>query len=206
MSTLEQRMGKLEKKLRFYQISIITILLAGGFFIVSGFNKKNQVPDLIQAKGFQVVDDQGRALISLKSYDNAGNIRLYDQNGTALVEIYQNDTGSGSMLTKSKSSKYSCYIGSYNNEAGQIKVYNSNQKDVDEIGSTLSEYGYLGVNNASENNILSVSSTSNGDGVVSVYNRYKNRICILGPDDSGNGLLNVMNNSGQNMNGIWPKQ
>ncbi|HVT85924.1 MAG TPA: hypothetical protein VHD35_12040 [Chitinophagaceae bacterium] len=206
MSTLEQRMEKLEKKLRLYQLAFISILLTGGFLIVSGFNKKNQVPDLIQAKGFQVVDDQGRALVSLKSYDNAGNIRLYDQNGTTLLEAYQNDAGAGAILTKSKDSKYSCYIGTYNNGAGQIKVYNSSEKAVDEIGSTVSDYGYFGVNNASENTILSVSSTANGDGVVSVFNRYKNRICILGPDDYGNGVLNVMNSSGQNMNGVWPKQ
>ena len=77
---------------------------------------------------------------------------------------------------------------------------------MDKRGSTISDYGYLGVNNAAESNILSISSTSNGDGVVSVSNRYKNRICILGPDDNGNGLLNVMNSSGQNMNGVWPKQ
>ena len=206
MSTLEQRMEKLEKKLRIYQLAFISILLAGGFFIVSGFNKKNQVPDLIQAKGFQVVDDQGRALVSLKGYDNAGNIRIYDQNGTTLLEAYQNDAGAGAIITKSKDSKYACYVGSYTNGAGQIKVYNSSEKAVDEIGSTISDYGYLGVNNAAESNILSISSTSNGDGVVSVSNRYKNRICILGPDDNGNGLLNVMNSSGQNMNGVWPKQ
>jgi hypothetical protein len=206
MSTLEQRMTKLEKKLRIYQIACISILLAGGFLVVSGFNKKNQVPDLIQAKGFQVVDDQGRALVSLKSTANAGNISLYDPNGTTLVQIYQNDAGAGAILTQTKYSKYACYMGSYNNGAGQIKVYNSNEKAVDEIGSTVSDYGYFGVNNAAENTILSVSSTANGDGVVSVFNRYKNRIGILGPDDYGNGLLNIMNSSGQNMNGVWPKQ
>jgi hypothetical protein len=206
MSTLEQRMQKLEKKLRLYQLAFIAILLAGGFLVISGFNKKNQVPDLIQAKGFQVVDDQGRALVSLKSYDNAGNIRIYDQNGTTLLEAYQNDAGVGSIITKSRDSKYACYVGSYNNGAGQIKIYNSNGKGVDEIGSTVSDYGYFGVNNAAENTILSVSSTANGDGVVSVFNRYKNRIAILGPDDYGNGVLNIMNSSGQNMNGVWPKQ
>ncbi|MBS1931762.1 MAG: hypothetical protein JST72_11790 [Bacteroidetes bacterium] len=208
MSNLEQRMEKLEKKLRLYQIAFISILLAGGFLVVSGFNKKNQVPDLIQAKAFQVVDDQGRALVSLKkdNNNNAGNIRLYDQNGTTLLDIYQNDAGAGALLLKSKNSKNTCYIGSYNNGSGQIKVYNSNEKAVDEIGSTTSDNGYFGVNNFEGNNILSVTSSKNADGIVSVFNRNKNRICVLGPDDNGNGVLNVLNSSGQNMNGVWPKQ
>ncbi len=205
MSNLEKRMEKLEKKLRFYQIAFVSILLAGGFMIMTGFNKKNQVPDLIQAKGFQVVDDQGRALVSLKSDGTAGNVLLYDQSGTALVEMYRASSGTGALLTKSQDAKYACYIGAYNNGAGQIKVYNSNQKAVDEIGSTTTEYGYFGVNNSDENNILSITSTSNGDGIVSVFNRYKNRIGVLGPDDNGNGLLNILNSSGQNMNGVWPK-
>lgn len=206
MTTLEQRMEKLEKRLRFYQIAFIAILLAGGFFIVSGFNKKSQVPDLIQAKGFQVVDDQGRALVSLKNGGTAGEIAIYDQAGTKLLNFYRTSSGTGGIITKSQNNRFACYIGAYTNGSGQIKVYNTQEKAVDEIGSTTSDNGYFGVMNNKETEILSITSTANSDGIVSVYNRFKNRIAVLGPDDNGNGVLNVLNSSGQNMNGLWPKQ
>lgn len=206
MPTLEQRMEKMEKKLRFYQIAFIAILLTAGFLIVSGFNKRSEVPDLIQAKGFQVVDGQGRALVSLKNDGTAGEISLYDQAGTKLLNLYRTSTGTGGILTRTQNNRFACYIGAYTNGAGQMKVYNTQEKSVAEIGSTNSDNGYVGVSNTNENEILSITSTKNGDGIVSVYNRYKNRNCVLGPDDNGNGVLNVLNSSGQNMNGVWSKQ
>lgn len=204
MSNLEQRLEKLEKKLRIYQFAFIAIILVSGFFIVSAFNKKAPVPDLIQAKEFQVVDDQGNTFVSLKKDYDAGTILVYNSSGIPLIDMYST-AGTGAVLTKTQNGKYACYMGAYNTGAGQIKVYNIDEKAADEIGSTTNNYGYVGVNNTNQDNILSITTTSNGDGIVSVYNRYKNRICVLGPDDYGNGVLNVLNSSGQNMNGVWPK-
>jgi hypothetical protein len=204
MLTLEKRLEKLEKKLRIYQFAFMAIILAGGFLVITAFNKKVPVPDLIQAKEFQVVDDQGKTFISLKKDYDAGSIKVYNTEGTALIDLYST-AGTGAILTKTQTGKFACYIGAYNTGAAYIKIYNINEKAVDEIGSTSNDYGYVGVNNTNEDNILSITTTSYGDGIVSVYNRYKNRICVLGPDNYGNGLLNILNSSGQNMNGIWPK-
>ena len=85
MSTIETRLLKLERKLRFYQLGITVILIGAGFFVVTAFNNRNAAPDLIQAKEFQVVDANGKVLISLKKDNSAGNIKMYTQTGSNIV-------------------------------------------------------------------------------------------------------------------------
>ena len=63
MNHIEQRVIKLEKSLRAYRIffSSAVIVLVAAVLISSG--KKDDVPDLVKAKAFQVVDDMGNVVL-----------------------------------------------------------------------------------------------------------------------------------------------
>ncbi len=230
MSTLENRLEKLERRLRFYQIGITAIILTGVLLVVTAFNKKNPVPDLVQAKEFQVVDDNGKVYASMKQHDGYCDFKIYNGQGSQIIRLTESTNGYGAVMTSDKYGTSAVNImGVTGNEGGSINVFNKSGKIIDEIGVTNTSTGYLGVYNSSgsdlfkvtytaENNggwlglynannkeMITLSNTNVNDGVVSVYNHSNNRICVLGGDVSGNGVLNVLNSAGLNMNGVWPK-
>lgn len=69
---IEERLTKLEKqnkKLRYFNtISLVLI----GMFLVTGFQQQFQLPDIIKAKGFILLDDSGKERAVLK-IDTTGN-------------------------------------------------------------------------------------------------------------------------------------
>ena len=81
MKTIENRIAALEQSVRFYRIGFFSILLFASFVIFSSNNKAVQVVDKIQAKSFEVVDN----------------------NGNVLVQINKDDKGNGQVITKSSS-------------------------------------------------------------------------------------------------------
>lgn len=276
MSFLEQRLQKMEKQLRLYRYVFSAMLITCGFLIFTAFNNRNQVPALLQAKEFQVVDDAGKVLVSIKKDYNAGNIRINNDKGQNIIHLLKSDAGTGALVTKTANGQFACRLIDYESgTGGLIEVYNKNDKLVGELGSTTNGGGYLGLKNNDEktigemgstdkntgyllvnnsdgkymfrvtytnttnggwmgmynstgNNILKLSTsklgadislmdnyekermsigiTDNNDGVISIYNRNSTRISVMGGTTNGDGALNVMNNSGQNMNGLWPKQ
>src|SRR5262245_60801555 len=93
-SNLETRILKLEKKLRIYQFGFTFIMLACLAFIISSFgNKNSQVPDKLTAKAFEVVDNNGKVLVNLSSYNGNGAMTTYDKSGNYLVDIVSNTSG-----------------------------------------------------------------------------------------------------------------
>ncbi|HYM94780.1 MAG TPA: hypothetical protein VET23_11620, partial [Chitinophagaceae bacterium] len=118
MHTLEKRLEKLERRVRSYQLTFIGIIIAAGFLIITAFGNKNAAPDLIQAKEFQVVNDQGRVLVSLRSDGNAGNINLYDGTGADFINLLSSAAGTGIIVTKNKKGDIACRLTHYNDDAG----------------------------------------------------------------------------------------
>ena len=230
MSTLEKRLEMLEQKLRIYQIVFFILVLPAGFLLITAFNKKKTAPDLIQAKEFQVVDDNGKVYASMKQHDNYCDFKIYNEGGTQIIRLTESSNGYGAVMTSSKNGTPAVNImGVSGNVGGSVNVFNQYGKVIDEFGATTKGTGYLGIYssngnemfkvtntkendggwlglyNAANKNMIVLSNTNDNDGVVSVYNRAGNRICVLGGNDSGDGVLNVLNNAGLNMNGVWPK-
>ena len=65
MTNIEQRVTSLEKSLRMYQFILSGVVLVALAFFVSSYNNKQQVPEKIQAKAFEVVDGTGKVLVNL---------------------------------------------------------------------------------------------------------------------------------------------
>ena len=99
MNQIEQRISKLEKSLRMYRLFFGTsvILLIAVVLMSSG--KKNDVPDLVKAKAFQVVDDNGKVLLLLNKEKGNGQMATYSSSGERLVRLFTSDGGAGAINT-----------------------------------------------------------------------------------------------------------
>ena len=88
MNGIEQRMLKLENSLRLYRLFFSTaiIVLIAAVFMSSG--KKNDVPDVIKAKNFQVVDNSGNILLELSQAKGNGQLVTYSPAGQKLCRLF----------------------------------------------------------------------------------------------------------------------
>jgi hypothetical protein len=227
MLHIEKRLEKLERKIRLYQFAFVSIILLGGLITITAF-KKNTVPDLIQAKEFQVVDDDGKVFVSIKKGYGSGDIAVYNLIGTDIIHLLKSDAGTGVILTRNGNGNFACRLAGYTDGGGKLEIYNSKDKIADEIGYNTADAGYValssengnkmiemtssnsgnGVYNSYDdkgNNIIIMGGTSQHDGTINFFNRNRYKICALGGDDNANGALNIYNSYGQNQNGVWPK-
>lgn len=94
MSSTEFRLAAVERQLRFHRAVIATLLVA--LVALVGYGATEGVPDVIRAKRFEVVHNNGATLIALgwegPPY-NASQINLYSVDGEQLVEISEASGG-----------------------------------------------------------------------------------------------------------------
>ena len=150
MSTIEKRVEKLESKLRFYQLAFIATIFVAGFFIFTAF-KNNVAPDLIQAKEFQVVDDNGKVLVSMKKdTTGGGHVNIYNQAGTSV--LYMNAGYQGGRIALSDNNGNSGMVAAITDEGhGVLNVYNKFNKRINAVGGDAGGNGVVNVyNNAGE--------------------------------------------------------
>jgi hypothetical protein len=207
MSTLESRFAKLERKVRIYQLSFLSIILLTGFFMISGFNNKYKAPDVLQAREFQVVDENGKVYASLKQHDQYCDFKLYNSLGYQIIRLTESTNGYGAIITFDKTENLACKMtGTTGGLGGSITAYNSKGNEVASMTNTTSGAGSVSVNNPGGDIVGQMSASLTEQGNISLYNKSKVRTCILGSDADGNGTLNVFNRLGQNQNGVWPKE
>src|SRR5258705_7142167 len=98
MTTIETRLMALERSNRLYKrISLTGAAIAIIVFIMA-FNRKQQVEDTIQAKNFEVINDQNKVLVKLTTLDGSGRITTYGPGGEKQLDLLPNNVGGGSFL------------------------------------------------------------------------------------------------------------
>src|SRR5437879_857642 len=99
MNQLEQRVSALEKSLRAYRIffgSAVVLLIAA---VLMSSGKKPAVPDRLQAKAFEVVDDYGNVIVELNKDKGNGSVSTYSSSGKKLVSLFTSEGGAGGINT-----------------------------------------------------------------------------------------------------------
>ena len=91
-TNIENRVYKLERSLRFYQVAFSAFMLAALVVVITSFkdDKNQQVPAKLTAKAFEVVDDYGKVLVSLSTYNGNGSVTTFNKDGKYLVDIISN--------------------------------------------------------------------------------------------------------------------
>src|SRR5882757_7548549 len=98
MNTIETRLLALEKSNRLYKCILFIVAAAATVLVTMAFNRNNQVPDTLQAKNFEVVNDQNKVLVKLTSLDGSGRITTYSPGGEKQLDLLPNNIGGGSFL------------------------------------------------------------------------------------------------------------
>src|SRR5688572_9510958 len=166
MSTnLETRVASLEKSLKIYRL-----LFSGAVVIVAGilytsFNKRQQVPDKIVAKAFEVVGAKGKALVNLTAYNGNGAISTYDKNGNYLVDIVSNASGSGNLNIYDGKGKPTLQLYNVKGGGGALTLKNKDGQNAVMLSQMTSGAGHLSLNNPEGSSVIWLGETTekNGD-------------------------------------------
>jgi len=223
MNQIEQRILKLEKSLRAYRIFLGTSLTLLVAFVLMSSGKKDQVPDVIKAKTFQVVDDRGNVLVLMNKEKGNGQVATYNPAGQKLVRLFTSDGDAGAINTFDAAGSLNFKVTRTTEGGGYMALYNSFNKEVMEVGVTKSGAGYLQVNDKAANKLVKMTTTTDGGGHLSltrddketiimsasdaggrfsIYNLFSNRIGYFGAQDDKSCNLSVYNSSGSRIGGF----
>lgn len=215
--SLEQRINRLEKNLRLYRMGFIGVLLAATILGSFSFKtKKSDAPDLIQAKAFQVVDDNGNVLVEINREDGNGQLSTFTPGGKRLTSLFTTSSGAGGLNTFSKDGAVLFKISDNEEGGGYLALFNGEGAEAAEIGVDK-QTGYLRINDSKGDKLAWLTRTQDGGGYfsllnggqesirlstptaggrVGVYNSNNNRIAFIGAQESKDGNVTVWNSGG----------
>ena len=216
MNNIEMRLQKLEATNRRYK-TILILVIASFATIFMAFKSPKTVPDVIQAKRFEVVDISGNVLVTLTQDDGKGLIKTYNKDGKKLVNItyttnqegyiaLEDGKGQETMRFSSSNDGGGGYIGVYNpsgkrtltlsndNSGGNIYVGNSNGDTRATVQCNSSAGGFLGLYNSNGYTAVKLTQTSSGNGDLYVNNYNGDERVRLSVSSSA-GNFQIKNNS-----------
>jgi hypothetical protein len=97
--TTEQRVERLERTNRRYRWGIVIVIFAA--MIVGAAGAGDDVPDVIRARKFEVVNEEGTTLVALSGDEDGGTVTTSSAKGTTLVKLGADVDGNGFVTTSS---------------------------------------------------------------------------------------------------------
>ena len=172
-SDLIIRLRKLEKSQARYRLAFLSTAALATFLCLSGA-KKHAVDDLVQAKSFEVVNDDAKVLARLSSAAGKGELRMFKADGTPLVNV------SSSV-----------------DDTGRVDVFNSTGKPMISLSSVSTGGGSIVVNNSLGSLSIQLAANALNHGGVWVYNADGKRIAVItSGSNSANGLAETYDANG----------
>ncbi len=172
MNQLEQRVTHLEKSLKYYRIFFAAIIST--ILIIALMSAgKNNVPEVIQAKSFEVVDDNGKKIAELCKEKEKGNGRLATYSastGKMLVDLFTTNGGTGGINTFDSDGDVIFKVTNTSGGGGYMALFNASLKEVAEFGVTTSQGGYINTNDKYGDKIVRMTNTENGGGYLALLN------------------------------------
>jgi hypothetical protein len=195
MNTIEMRLQKLEATNRRYK-TILVLMIASFATFFMAFKNPKTVPDVIQAKRFEVVDPYGNVLVVLNQDAGKGVIKTYNKAGKKLVNITYTTNEEGFLALEDGKGQETMRLSSSNEGGGgYIGVYNPLGKRTltlcnDESG------GNVYVSNSEGNTRVTAQCNSSSGGFLALYNSNGYTAVKLTQTSSGNGDLYINNKEG----------
>ncbi len=219
MNTIETRLIALENENRRYRRLLFSLVGIIGLTAIFAFTRTKAVPETLQAKNFEVVNDQSKVLVRLTTLDGSGRVSTFNPSGQKQVDLIPNNAGGGSLLVYDGKGNLNARITYTEGGGGSLGVYNGTGKQVIRLGNntagggdiyirgskgddrvrvttTEDDAGSLSVFNNTNARILHFSAANNQSGVINVYNAATTRINSLGADSEDNGGLDCWNKGG----------
>lgn len=215
MQTIEMRLQKLEASNRRYK-TILLLMIASFTILFMAFRNPQVVPEVLQAKKFEIVDDRGNVLVNLSQDAGKGIIKTYNQDGKKLVNItytsknegylgIEDGAGQETMRFSSSNDGGGGYIGVYNpsgkrtmtlcndNSGGNIYLGNSNGDTRATMQCNAEAGGFLGLYNSTGYTAIKLTQTNRGNGDIYVNdNNGEERVRLSVSSSAGN--IQIKNN------------
>ena len=213
--TIEERIERLERTNRRYRLMFTLIGVLAVCAVGISAAPDAGVPDVIQAKAFQVVDDEGNVLIVLRDDGGVGTLETFDRTGEMLVTLastiadgkragvaatlYEGKVvvslsvtldGNGAVTTFNERGKRLVQLSSAVGKRCGVTTFNEKGKMLVNLGSTSEGNGSVTTFNDQETELVLISSTKVG-GNLAVYNKTGEKVCILAVDEYGHGVIGV---------------
>jgi hypothetical protein len=170
MENFEKRLAALEKSNVRYRIILACAFAALLYFIITSFSPKNQVPDVIQAKKFELIDDHGAVLVRLENYKGNGSVTTFKPDGNTLTDIVATKSNAGGIVVYDGNGNKNLTITDVTGGGGSFIINNSQGQKVVSIGRNTKDAGSITLYNNINNQIALITSDTNSDGVALVYN------------------------------------
>ena len=113
---IEQRFAHLERSNRRLRTGLVTLTIAITTVLIVGQAKPEKVPDVIEAKEFQVVDDNGKALVRISAPLGWGAVSTLNGKGQVLVGLSMSGSGKGVVTTTNGKGKKLVELGGWKDD------------------------------------------------------------------------------------------
>lgn len=168
MNTIETRLAKLERANRRYKTILIIISSVISIVMITSF-KNNFVPDLIQAKKFEVVDSKGNVLVRIGDFEGDGRVTTFNNFNNILTDIVASTDGHGAAVFYNGGGKRNFVITNVSGGGGQLNINDNNEHQVVSIGRNNKNAGSFIIKNISGNSIVNITGDTNDDGAILTY-------------------------------------
>jgi hypothetical protein len=169
----EQRIKRLEAKNRKLTLSlaVLGMALCGG--VLMGQIDPRKVRSVIRAKRFEVINDDGHPVVTLRSWEHGGLLVVQDHQGRPVAVSGSDATGNGTVYTVSPQGK-----------------------KLVRLGTNATGNGAIAVNDSVGRVILRLVVNENG-GAIGVGNRWGKIVGTLMSNDEGAGEAGAFTDQGR---------
>ena len=177
MSSLEQEVRTLQKQVRRqrrWNIGLGALVIVGGLMAATA---EQSVPDVIQAKKFEVVNDEGKAVVTLEVFQGGGVINSCDKKGNMMFLVLDE-------------------IGKDGVSRGTVHTRNGKGQTLVELGATREGEGMVETQNGKGQTLVEIGTTTGGSGSVTTKNGKGVLLVRITTDRSGNGAVAAQDASG----------
>ncbi|UEG49123.1 hypothetical protein LK994_10820 [Ferruginibacter lapsinanis] len=223
MNQLEKRIIRLENRLKTYRIIFGSALTVFAAIMLMSHNNKPSVPEVIQAKAFEVVDNYGNVLLKLNKEDGNGCFTTYTNTGKKLVKLFTSTGGGGAINSFDENGEINFKVTKTIGGGGYMALFNSDRNEIVEFGATNNNTGYFNLNDKDGKKIAWLTYTENGGGYfallnddietirlstpseggrVGISNKRNNRVVYMGTQDDLDGNITISNASGSKLGSI----
>ena len=198
--TTNARIESLETQVRTLKrmlFGVFGVVIVGGLLAATTLQS---VPDVIQAKKFEVMNDEGVAVAVLLAGADGGLLGLRDKDGKQSGFFTASPAG-GRLFVSNQNEKL--VAGLWAGPEGGILGMNSSDGDGRRIALLATEEGgMLEVFNKEDKPIAAIIPRAKG-GVLNILNNDGQPVAILGQGATG-GELNILNDEGKTVVLIYP--
>jgi hypothetical protein len=205
MVTTEERMQILEKQVRRqrrWNLALGAVIIAGGLMAATS---QRTVPEIIQAKSFEVVDDKGNALVLLAPNPfGHGSVTVNKKSrgfgpGETIAVVSSDDLGNGGIDAYSRDGKtVIASLGADPRGDGAVAVFSKRGKQVFQASPDDAGDGTVNLfNRDGKTMIAGVGADPDGNGAVSVFTKGGKQVFQVSSDQLGDGVLSIMSRHGK---------